>query len=264
MASSTFSLEINSFINSIIIPFNAWHLDDGTIGGELEQVLRDISEIERNLSSIGLCLNPQKCEVSILGNPPLVTRQNMLSRVRLIMPGISETPIGDLTLLGSPIGVQSLDVSIQLCSRKVKLACERVEGLDSHWALFFVSRYVSAPRVNYLLRTAPVFTRASSLHHIDGIVRNTLAKCVDVDTSGATWEQATLPVRYGGLGIRSVLDLALPCYNSSLFSSQTLISEIVGNVAGQSTIELSYQHLLSSVNQVDRARLVASSLYSGA
>ena len=46
--------------------------------------------------------------------------------------------------------------------------------------------------INYLLRTSPVFTQVSSIHDIDGIVRNTLEKCVNVDTSDAAWEQGTL------------------------------------------------------------------------
>ena len=57
---------------------------------------------------------------------------------------------------------------------------------------FFLSRYVGALRVNYLLRTSSVSTQVSSMHDIDGIVRNTLEICVNVDTSDAAWEQGTL------------------------------------------------------------------------
>ena len=77
-----------TIVNSVTSPFNVWYIDDGTIGGELDQVLRDVSEIERNLSNVDLSLNPQKCEVSILCFQPLVIRQNELSRVRQVMPGI--------------------------------------------------------------------------------------------------------------------------------------------------------------------------------
>ena len=39
--------------------------------------------------------------------------------------------------------------------------------------------------------------------------------------------QATLPLRFGGLGVRSVMDLALLCYISSMHSTLHLIGEIL-------------------------------------
>ena len=45
------------------------------------------------------------------------------------------------------------------------------------------------------------------------------------------WTQATLPLRFGGLGVRSVEDFALPCYLSSMHSTLDLIGEILPLVA---------------------------------
>ena len=57
----------------------------------------------------------------------------------------------------------------------------------------------------------------SSLQNIDNIVRTTATKCINVDLSGACWNQASLPIRFGDLGIRSVADLSLPCYIATAF-----------------------------------------------
>ena len=48
----------------------------------------------------------------------------------------------------------------------------------------------------------------------------------NVKISRQSWEQAKLPIRLGGLGIRSVQDLALPCYIASLNAALPLLRSI--------------------------------------
>ena len=45
-----------------------------------------------------------------------------------------------------------------------------------------------------------------------------------------SWTQATLPTRHGGLGVRSVESLALPCYIASLTAATPLISSIIPKI----------------------------------
>ena len=179
--------------------------------------------------------------------------------------------------------------------------CNRIEGLDEHWALFFLTRYVAAPRLNYALRTSPLYMCMSALQNIDNIVRTTATKCINVDLSGVCWDQASLPIRLGGLGIRSVANLSLPCYIASLNSSSSLVGQIYGADSDRSDqgalnraihqFQLKYgndelpegesaslqrtwddiaasnvfQDILRSSNQVHRARLLAASTpYAGA
>ena len=42
-----------------------------------------------------------------------------------------------------------------------------------------------------------------------------------------SWKQASLPVRHGGMGLRSVGSLALPCYISSLTKAHPLVEAIL-------------------------------------
>ena len=51
--------------------------------------------------------------------------------------------------------------------------------------------------------------------------------CGNVDIDDAAWEQASLPLRLGGLGVRSVVALALPCHLASLHASLTLTQQIL-------------------------------------
>ena len=48
----------------------------------------------------------------------------------------------------------------------------------------------------------------------------------NVQFSDQSWQQASLPARFGGLGIRSVESLALPCFLGSITSALPLMEEI--------------------------------------
>ena len=176
-----------------------------------------------------------------------------------------------------------------------------MKNVNAYWALFFLTRYVSAPRVNYVLRTSPAYTKPSSLQSIDTIVRDALISCTNVEFSSDAWKQAFLPLRFGGLGVRSVADLALLCYISSFKASLELMRDIYAGISEHSEPEsitqavsefqssfpqsalpdgeaakhqkawdgiISSTHLeilVESANQVHRARLLAAKQpYSGA
>ena len=238
LASLAFSLAIHPIIREVSSPFSAWYLDDGTFGGGLEEVLGDLGELERRFAQIGLSLNRNKCEVSILISTPSIPHEDILARVRQVMPGITHTPSDRLTLLGAPLDVGGLEDALALCSRKVELICDRVQTLDSHWALFFLTRYASAPRLSHLLRSSPAYLRPALLHSIDTLVRDALVKCCNVNLSESAWRQATLPTRMGGLGVRSVADLALPCFMSSVHSALGLMRRIYAPVDGPAVPEV--------------------------
>ena len=84
--------------------------------------------------------------------------------------------------------------------------------LDSHTGLFFLSHYVSAPRLIYALRSAPVYLDGAGLGRIDEALRSAAASVANVEMSDQAWQQASLPVRYGGLDLCKSASLALPCY----------------------------------------------------
>ena len=59
------------------------------------------------------------------------------------------------------------------------------------------------------------------------MIRSTLQHIMNVDLSDETWDQATLPVASGGLGIRRATDVALPAYLSSVAGSHSLITQLL-------------------------------------
>ena len=89
--------------------------------------------------------------VTVLGTSAASYHAQILVQVRQQMPDIVLTPLYDLALLGSSLGGGALAESLTRCTGKVNLICQRIKHLDAHWAVFFLTRYASATRVNYVL-----------------------------------------------------------------------------------------------------------------
>ena len=65
------------------------------------------------------------------------------------------------------------------------------------------------------IRTAPFFKKKDVLKLYDEELRTTLEAILNVSLEGSVWDQCSLPVAKGGLGIRLASDLALPAFLAS-------------------------------------------------
>ena len=66
-----------------------------------------------------------------------------------------------------------------------------------------------------------------------------MSQIANIDFSDNAWIQASLPVSYGGLGIRRAADIALPCYIASAFSALSLVEAILPSVTDLVPFEVS-------------------------
>ena len=73
---------------------------------------------------------------------------------------------------------------------------------------------VTTPRLLYTLRTATC-TGSKELIAYDELLKSTLSKTLNIHLSDSDWVQASLPVRWGGLGVRSAVMLAPSAYLAS-------------------------------------------------
>ena len=64
--------------------------------------------------------------------------------------------------------------------------------------------------------TTPPHLASGSLESFDSDVRLCFSNCVATDISDAAWKQAQLGLRYGGLGLRSILHHACEAYIASI------------------------------------------------
>ena len=78
----------------------------------------------------------------------------------------------------------------------------------------------------YLLRTAPC-TGSAELRKFDIVLREALSTTLNIDIDDDRWIQASLPVRWGGLGIRSVVSLAPSAYLASAASTKELTASLL-------------------------------------
>jgi len=105
--------------------------------------------------------------------------------------------------------------------------CNRLKLLDVHPALCVFRKSLGSCRFNYLLRSSKAFLLVDRLKEVDEIFRSTLEAITNVRMDDFQWNQASLLLIFGGLGIRKVEDLALPGQLSSVYSSSELSNQIL-------------------------------------
>ena len=98
--------------------------------------------------------------------------------------------------------------------------------MSAHDCLFLLRNVVTMSRLVYTLRTAPC-TGSKELVLYDEVLRSTLSTTLNVDLSDGGWQQASLPVRWGGLGVRTAVMLAPSAYLASAASTATLVQKLL-------------------------------------
>ena len=68
-------------VRNMTSELNIWYMDDGTIGGQLNDLLHDLDIVRRIGPTLRLHLNEDKCEI-------VTNDEDVTSRFRLIMPNI--------------------------------------------------------------------------------------------------------------------------------------------------------------------------------
>ena len=188
-----FCLTIYQLTPQLKADFCVFYLDDGSLGGNLESVIRDLRLLESAAEKLGLKLNKAKSEV-ICKNP--TTLDEFLSAA----PGFRVTSPEQATLLGSPLGdcIDCIDDCISSKVSFLKIMENRLQHLQSHDALLLLRHSLAIPRLIYLLRTTPCFL-SSQLSVFDEVLRRMLSSVTNIcfSSDDNLWLQASLPVRYG-------------------------------------------------------------------
>ena len=129
------------------------------------------------------------------------------------------------TLLGSPIGTASgIQDTILKRTKSLQTLGSRLQLLSAHDAFCLLCNAI--PKVLYILRTSPCFL-VPALHDFDSLLRSLLGAILNVNLSDSAWTQASLPVRAGGLGVRSTTQLAPSAYLALAAGCTHLIQQIL-------------------------------------
>ena len=101
-----FCLGINNLVSSLFSEFRAFYLDDGTIGGSLENIQADLCRIEVQGKALGLHLNVDKTEVVSHG-------ESAVGSLLSAFPGLQYVHAAHATVLGSPLGSGAVRTCIE-------------------------------------------------------------------------------------------------------------------------------------------------------
>ena len=131
------------------------------------------------------------------------------------------TELTKTEFLGSPILNDETRVCIMKELSEYKWVSDRILLLDSHPCLFLLKNAFSPPLLLLTLRTA-LCHHHEILAEYDEVTRSTTEALCNPNQDDNSWSQAKVPIRHGGLGLRTATDLALPVFMSSRAASNSL------------------------------------------
>jgi Reverse transcriptase (RNA-dependent DNA polymerase) len=214
-----FCLALHEPLQEFQSEFISGYLDDIALGDSVSRVIQDTIRLEQAAERIGLKLNHSKCQVIGL---------NTISRPVWTVGGLNfeECALNDACLLGSPLTEQGIDAAVLACQVKLQTALPRLHLMSAHEALFLLKNSLAVPKLQFTLRTAPCFI-GSGVVSFDMVVRAALSRSLNLAIDDSAWEQASLPVRWGGLGVRSAAALSTSAFLASRAASQELLQIIL-------------------------------------
>jgi len=125
------------------------------------------------------------------------------------LPDISQSSI---VLLGAPLSVGPHLDSILVERREERLLLsKRLQLIPAHDSMFLLRNVLTAPRLMHLLQSK-LCIDSPVLPLYDAVLRESLSATLNIDLDDIRWSQASLPIKWGGLGVRGVVLLAPSAY----------------------------------------------------
>ena len=163
-----FSLAIQDLISDCDSKFNMWYLDDGTLGGNANAVFSDFHKIIQAENSLGLNINPSKCELICLD---LNKKNMMLEKFKTIAAEIKLIQKEDLLLLGAPVLLSALDAALLGKLTSLIRMLEKLDHLDAQQSLILLKNCFAIPKLTYILRTSVCY-HSAVLAQYDSAISN--------------------------------------------------------------------------------------------
>jgi hypothetical protein len=205
-----FSLAIQAIVSSLDSQLNIWYLDDGTLADYPEAVLSDFKKVINLSQEIGLELNFNKCEIFCCSGDTDLSHKG----ISKLAPGIKICDREGLSLLGSPIFDQGFKNTVEKTIITVENLLNKAELVNSHVAYTLIKNCLLIPKFNFLLRTTPFWKFSNYVNSIDSSLKSCLERILNLRLTDLQWRQSSLPIRFGGLGIRRISDICLPAFLS--------------------------------------------------
>ena len=178
--------------------FKVGYLDDFTLGDGPQLLATEITRLEGMASELGLTFNTSKCEVISAGAS---------SDLPQVLKRFKQVDVAHGMLLGSPLSIrEGMDELLEARVHGLEVVSARLRLLHAHHALLILKNSISLPSLLHILRSAPCCGHPA-LHKFEEVLRDSISSVLNVYLDDVQWLQASLPVREGGLGIRSAIQL---------------------------------------------------------
>jgi hypothetical protein len=214
-------------------------LDDLTVGGEIHSLVGVVEYIRQEAAAVGLVMNDSKSEV-ICAAPASIPPE---------LAGFKRVSPEDAVLLGVPLSDESaLTHALGKRIEWLKEMSSRLPSLHSQDALLILRHSFSSPSIQHVLRG--IFSGDHRLlPEFDTVLRTSLTQILNTHLDDESWQQVTLPVNSGGLGIRSAVDLSASAFLSSVRGAASLVSCIWPDAAAATPDPLESRALALWSNQ---------------
>jgi ubiquitin carboxyl-terminal hydrolase 44/49 len=197
-----------------------WYLDDGTIIGNVADVFKVFQLIEMEGPARGLHLNVKKNEIwwpSRASEDPFPA-------------DVDRVDNAGVKLLGAPIG--SRDFTTEFVQKKLKAlddVCKVLREVNDAQVEFALFRgCLSYNKINHLLRTCPPDLLQDALGKFDDHFQSIVAEILRVPClTEDQWEQASLPVKFAGLGVNQTKVIAGSAYIGSCALTKDLVAALL-------------------------------------
>ncbi|XP_055353423.1 uncharacterized protein LOC129599259 [Paramacrobiotus metropolitanus] len=200
-------------------------LDDVTLAGQADKVIAAIRAIIARGFKLGLELNLGKCEIYSIGSFT-ADRLHAIQKVLDVFPGMVVAKEEDLVLLGAPLTSAACEVFLSNKTEQLDHFLRRLKNVPAHFGLYLLKNCLFIPKLLYGLRTARCYEHMPLMEAMDDTIRTGLSSLLNVRVSDMQWSQMTLPVRDGGLGIRTTKSLVFPAFLASAYSVVGLVSSV--------------------------------------
>ena len=196
-----------------VLPWSCWYLDDGTLVGNLDTIGCFVQKLVPALSKIGLQVNLSKCT---LWGPGVHREEDMndalpdtwdTSHPLRTVPIVPYGPSKGITVLGVPCDAKGSTTHADRVWQEVVLkttdTLAKLKLIPESQLQHCLLRYcLDACKVNHLMRSTLLETGVQPMQDLSEALQTAACGFMGCGITVNAWEQATMPIRHGGLGIK--------------------------------------------------------------
>lgn len=153
----------------------------------------------------------------------------MIAAFEKIAPGIKVISRSNFTLLGSPLMLEAVETTARQNLDLIKKTLNELHSLNCHTAYYLLKNCFAVPKLMYFLRTTPIWLFPSFVKEADDIMRTCLESILNMTLDDKNWLLASLPIKFGGLGVRKINDICLPAFLASACGVLDFVKSVLSN-----------------------------------